>query len=67
MCAPRVQINIKKHLNIELSIPFDFFGYSSIISSSKEINNNTSYYRHQSTPYFGPMDININLGIGYKF
>jgi hypothetical protein len=67
MCAPRVQINIKKHLNIELSIPFDFFGYSSIISSSKEINNNTSYYRHQSTPYFGSMDININLGIGYKF
>jgi hypothetical protein len=68
ICAPRVQFNIKKHLNLELSFPFDFFGYSSLIlAEKKEESNKVSYWLHQSTPYFGPMDININLGVGYKF
>lgn len=68
LCTPRINFNIKKHWCVDLSIPFDL---ASVNTSIAHINNPSLPLsaRKTSKTYYSyfPTNMNIRVGVGYKF
>ena len=68
ICTPRVNFNIKNHWSIDVSIPFDLAGISSTITNNISPTIPISKRKTTSTIYsYFPTNMNIRVGVGYKF